>query len=157
MYYEEADIRKIFERNAGLLGVSITPDAVSLLAGASRATPRVANRLLKRSRDFAQVSGSQSIDHSVALATLDLLEVDHKGLEPSDRRLLQAIIEKFHGGPVGVNTLAASLNEDRGVIEDIYEPYLMTIGFLQRTPAGRIALPAAYTHFGLSHAAELPL
>jgi len=154
-FYELADIQKIILRSAAILGIEITQDAVPLLAAASRATPRIANRILKRARDFAQVEGVRVITPAVAQKTLDLLEIDEFGLEPHDRRLLAVIIEKFNGGPVGVNTLAAALNEERGVIEDIYEPYLMSAGFLQRTPAGRIALPSAYTHLGYRKKDEL--
>lgn len=145
-YYEGDHIARILERNAQILGIAIDPDAVALLARAARATPRVANRLLKRARDHADVLDRSSIDLESAQRTLELLEVDDQGLEPADRKLLQCMIASFGGGPVGLNTLAAALNEDRGVIEDIYEPYLMRIGFLQRTPAGRVVLDAAYDH-----------
>jgi Holliday junction DNA helicase RuvB len=110
---------------------------------------------LKRARDYAEVEGKQGIDQDAVAKTLGLLDIDHRGLEPQDRRLLQVIIEKFKGGPVGVQTLAAALSEDRGVIEDIYEPYLMALGFLQRTPAGRVALPAAYDHLGIERPLRL--
>ena len=154
-YYDAEDIKKILARSAGILNVEISPEAVSILARASRGTPRVANRLLKRARDFAEVHGTQNIDESAALKTLEMLEVDSVGLEPQDRRLLLTIIEKFNGGPVGVNTIAAALSEDRGIIEDIYEPYLMTLGFLQRSSAGRIVLPAAYQHLKIQGKGEL--
>lgn len=147
-YYTPEDIAQILERNAKILGVSINPDAISLLARAARATPRVANRLLKRARDYADVLSKTSIDLESASKTLELLEIDEMGLEPQDRKLLTHIIEKFKGGPVGLNTIAAALNEDKGVIEDIYEPYLMRIGFLQRTPGGRVVLGDAYEHLG---------
>ncbi len=145
-YYEPTDIASIIDRSAQLLKTKISPEATTLLAAASRRTPRVANRLLKRSRDFAQVEDLSAIDAGSVKKTLELLEIDEKGLEPQDRRLLLTIIEKFRGGPVGLQTLAAAVAEDRGVIEDIYEPYLMALGFLQRTSAGRIVLPAAYEH-----------
>lgn len=145
-YYEAPDVEKIVRRSAALLGVGIEDDAVSILGKASRATPRIANRLLKRARDLADVSGKGVITQDVALRTLDLLDIDEMGLEPSDRKLLSTIIEKFHGGPVGAATLAAAMGEERGVIEDIYEPYLMAVGFLQRTPAGRVVLPKGYDH-----------
>ncbi len=148
-YYELEDIKKILSRSARILKVETTGEAVDILARASRATPRVANRLLKRARDYAEVRGTSTIDESAARKTLDLLEIDELGLEPHDRKLLDIIIKKFNGGPVGANTLAAALSEERGVIEDIYEPYLMKIGFLQRTPAGRTALAAAYEHLGI--------
>ncbi len=154
-YYEPDDIKKIVNRSAGILNIEATPEAIEILARASRGTPRVANRLLKRARDFAEVHGSSVIDREAALATLEMLDIDVVGLEPNDRRLLLAIIEKFNGGPVGINTIAAALSEDRGVIEDIYEPYLMTLGFLQRSSAGRIVLPAAYRHLNMKDRGEL--
>ena len=154
-YYDAEDIKKILVRSARLLNIEIAPVAVGILARASRGTPRVANRLLKRARDFAEVHGSPSIDESAALKTLEMLEIDSVGLEPQDRRLLTTIIEKFNGGPVGVNTIAAALSEDRGIIEDIYEPYLMTLGFIQRSSAGRIVLPAAYEHLKIKGKGEL--
>jgi Holliday junction DNA helicase RuvB len=128
---------------------------VDILARASRGTPRVANRLLRRARDFAEVHGSSTIDAESARKTLQMLEIDEAGLEPQDRRLLMTIVEKFNGGPVGINTLAAALSEDKGVIEDIYEPFLMTLGFLQRSSAGRIVLPAAYKHLKIKGKDEL--
>jgi len=165
-YYEGDDIKKILSRSAEILNIAIAPEAVEILARASRGTPRVANRLLKRARDFAEVHGttmrasdksgvSAIIDREAALRTLDMLEIDEVGLEPNDRRLLMTIIEKFNGGPVGINTVAAALSEDRGVIEDIYEPYLMTLGFLQRSSAGRVVLPAAYRHLKIKDRGEL--
>ncbi len=154
-YYGADDIKKILSRSARILNVEITPEAVEILARASRGTPRIANRLLKRARDFSEVRGEQIVDAPAALKTLEMLDVDEAGLEPQDRRLLMTIIEKFNGGPVGVNTLAAALSEDRGVIEDIYEPYLMTLGFLQRSSAGRIVLPAAYRHLKIKGKKEL--
>lgn len=161
-YYSIDDIKKILERSARILGVTASPEAIEVLARASRGTPRVANRLLRRARDFAEVNGSAGdgdaaavIDETSARRTLEMLEIDELGLEPQDRRLLMTIIEKFKGGPVGVNTLAAALSEERGVIEDIYEPYLMTLGFLQRSPSGRIVLPAAYRHLKVAGYEEL--
>ncbi len=155
-YYSLDDIKKILARSAGILGVVASSDAVEILARASRGTPRVANRLLRRARDFAEVHGDNgTIDAAAAQRTLEMLEIDELGLEPQDRRLLLTIIEKFKGGPVGVNTLAAALSEERGVIEDIYEPYLMTLGFLQRSPSGRIVLPAAYRHLKVKGYDEL--
>jgi Holliday junction DNA helicase RuvB len=154
-YYTSEDIAKIIARSASILKAQVTPAATQILSRASRATPRVANRLLKRARDFAQVKGKETIDEAVAQETLTFLEIDEHGLEPHDRRLLEVIIEKFGGGPVGVQTIAAALNDDRGVIEDVYEPYLMSLGFLQRTSAGRIVLPAAYEHLGLKRKGEL--
>jgi holliday junction DNA helicase RuvB len=154
-YYETDDIKRILKRSAQILTIEAEPEAIEILARASRGTPRVANRLLKRARDFAEVHGTSVIDREAALRTLEMLEVDEAGLEPNDRRLLITIIEKFNGGPVGINTIAAALSEDRGVIEDIYEPYLMTLGFLQRSSAGRIVLPAAYRHLKIPGRGEL--
>lgn len=154
-YYDPEDIKAILKRSAGILKIETTPEAVAILAKASRATPRVANRLLKRARDYAEVKGENVVDAEAAQKTLKLLEIDALGLEPQDRKLLEIAITKFGGGPVGLNTLAAALSEDRGVIEDIYEPYLMTLGFLQRSSAGRIVLPAAYEHLGMKRRGEL--
>lgn len=154
-YYAPDDIKKILKRSAAILGVEARPEAIEILARASRGTPRVANRLLRRARDFAEVHGERVIDEDAARKTLAMLEIDEVGLEPQDRELLMTIIEKFHGGPVGINTIAAALAADRGVIEDIYEPYLMTLGFLQRSSAGRIVLPAAYRHLKIKGYEEL--
>lgn len=154
-YYGIDDIKKILGRSAKLLNVDVAPEAVAVLARASRGTPRVANRLLKRARDYAEVHGKKAVDDGVARKTLEMLEIDELGLEPQDRRLLEVIIKKFNGGPVGINTLSAALSEEKGVIEDIYEPYLMTLGFLQRSAAGRIALSAAYEHLGMSRSGDL--
>jgi len=154
-YYELEDIKKIVHRSAKLLNIEARPEAIEILARASRGTPRVANRLLKRARDFAEVHGTSVIDEAATRATLEMLDIDEAGLEPNDRKLLITIIEKFNGGPVGINTLAAALAEDRGVIEDIYEPYLMTLGFLQRSSAGRVVLPAAYRHLKMRDRGEL--
>jgi Holliday junction DNA helicase RuvB len=154
-YYQKPDIEAIVRRSAKILGVKVTPEAEVLLASASRATPRVANRLLKRSRDYAAVAGAKEIDEQIVKKTLALLEIDEKGLEPQDRRLLTIIIEKFRGGPVGLHTLAAAMSEEKGALEDIYEPFLMASGFLQRTSAGRIALPAAYEHLGIHRSSGL--
>jgi Holliday junction DNA helicase RuvB len=154
-FYGQNDIEQILKRSAKLLNIALDDDSIEMLARASRATPRVANRLLKRARDFAQVEGVEHLKEDIIRKTLELLDIDERGLEPSDRRLLELIIHKFNGGPVGLNTLAAALNEERGVIEEIYEPYLMTLGFLQRTPAGRTALPAAYEHFRMKRKGEI--
>lgn len=154
-YYDVNDIRSIIERSAKILGVKISPEAIQILARASRATPRVANRLLKRARDFAEVNEEKEVSEAIAKQTLGLLDIDELGLEPHDRKLLSVIIEKFNGGPVGVGTLAAALHEDKGVIEDIYEPYLMSLGFLQRTSAGRVVLSSAYEHLGIKRKGEL--
>ncbi len=147
-YYETADIGAIVRRSAKLLGMKIDEPAVFLIAQSSRFTPRSANRLLKRVRDYAEVNNIKLINEETARKTLEMLEIDNLGLEPTDRQLLSIIIEKFHGGPVGVQTLAAALSDDRGIIEDVYEPYLMKIGLLVRTPAGRLVTPAAYKHLG---------
>lgn len=151
-YYDLSNIEKIVERSAALLGLSLDHSAVPLIAKAARFTPRVANRLLKRVRDFASVHDITIIDKGVVDATLDMLEVDHMGLEPPDRRLLHTLIQKFNGGPVGVHTIAASMNDDPNTIEDVYEPYLLRIGFLERTPSGRKATLAAYEHFRVERA-----
>jgi len=154
-YYELDDIIKIIKRSAQILDIKITPEALNILARASRATPRVANRLLKRSRDYAIVHNASAITENEARKTLELLEIDELGLEPQDRKLIEIIIKKFNGGPVGLKTLSAALNEDAGVIEDIYEPYLITLGFIQRTSAGRIVLPPAYKHLKIIKQGEL--
>ncbi len=154
-FYDIDDIKKIFNRSAKIFNIDISPEAVEILSRASRGTPRIANRLLKRARDFAEVRGTKVIDENAARKTLEMLEIDEVGLEPQDRRLLMTIIEKFNGGPVGINTLTAALSEERGVIEDIYEPYLMTLGFIQRSSGGRIVLPAAYKHLGIRSREEL--
>jgi Holliday junction DNA helicase RuvB len=148
-YYDVPDIEAIVKRSANLLNLKISPEAVKVVASASRFTPRVANRLLKRVRDYAEVHSVKLIDEKVARKTLDMLEIDNLGLEPHDRRLLEVIIKKFKGGPVGVGTLAAALADERGNIEDIYEPYLMRLGLLARTTSGRVATEAAYEHLGL--------
>jgi len=148
-YYNQQDIEKIIIRSAGLLTVKIEREAIRILAEASRATPRIANRLLKRARDYAEVRGDGIVTEEIAKKALELLEVDFLGLEPHDRKLIQVVIEKFNGGPVGIETLAAALNEERGVIEEVYEPYLMSVGFLHRTPAGRVITEAAYKHLGI--------
>ncbi|MEK7590240.1 MAG: Holliday junction branch migration DNA helicase RuvB [Patescibacteria group bacterium] len=147
-YYDFKDIEEILKRSASILNLKIEPSAIELIAKASRFTPRVANRLIRRVRDYAEVYSEGIIDEGVAQKTMDLLEIDKLGLEEHDRRLLKVIIEKFNGGPVGVNSLAAALNEDKGNVEDVYEPYLMSIGLLARTPAGRVATKAAYEHLG---------
>ncbi|OGZ27334.1 MAG: Holliday junction DNA helicase RuvB [Candidatus Nealsonbacteria bacterium RIFOXYB1_FULL_40_15] len=148
-YYNKEDIEKIIERSGGILGIGIEKPALSIIARSSRFTPRVANRLVKRIRDFAQVEGKTTITLEMAEKSLELLEIDKVGLEPSDRKILSAIIEKFEGGPVGLQTLSASTNEEKDAILDIYEPYLMQIGFLERTPKGRTATKSAYEHLGL--------
>ncbi|MFH1759035.1 MAG: Holliday junction branch migration DNA helicase RuvB [Patescibacteria group bacterium] len=148
-FYDQEDMEAIVKRSADLLKLKMDVDAVAVLAKAARFTPRVANRLVKRVRDYADVYDYSEISGEVAKKTLELLEIDEMGLEPMDRRLLEVIIKKFSGGPVGINSLAAALNDDVGNIEDVYEPYLLSIGFLMRTSAGRVATPAAYQHLNL--------
>lgn len=150
-YYELPDIEAIIKRSADLLKLKINTGAIKIIADASRFTPRVANRLLKRVRDYAEVNSAKIVDEEVAGKTLEMLEIDNSGLEPHDRRLLEVIIKKFNGGPVGANTLAAALNDERGNIEDIYEPYLMRLGLLSRTPSGRVVTEEAYKHLGIKN------
>ncbi|MDE2001204.1 MAG: Holliday junction branch migration DNA helicase RuvB [Patescibacteria group bacterium] len=147
-YYTIEDIKDILKRSAKLLGVEADPIALDMVARAARFTPRTANRLLRRVRDYAEVNNMKTLNEEAARKTLAMLEIDQLGLEPTDRQLLTTIIEKFHGGPVGIQTLAAALNDDRGIIEDVYEPYLMSIGLLNRTPAGRRVTPEGYQHLG---------
>jgi holliday junction DNA helicase RuvB len=148
-FYDIASLAKIVDRSARILSIQITPEAAREIAGRARGTPRIANRLLRRLRDFAEVAGRSSIDLETARQALARLEVDEHGFDELDRRILSTIIEKFGGGPVGVGAIAASLGEDRGTLEDLYEPYLLQAGFLQRTPRGRVASPAAYRHLGI--------
>ncbi len=147
--YEPAELGRIVRRSAGILGVAIDDEGAETIAGRSRGTPRVANRLLKRVRDFAEVRGAGAIDARVAEEALDLLEVDAAGLDRLDREILRAICEKFRGGPVGLSTLSVAVGEESDTIEDVYEPYLLQQGFLMRTPRGRVATEAAYGHIGL--------
>jgi Holliday junction DNA helicase RuvB len=148
-FYTEQDIQEIVLRSARILGVPIERDAADELAARSRGTPRVANRLLRRVRDYAQVRADGRITKDVADRALQMLEVDRHGFDEIDRRLLMTIIDKFSGGPVGLGSLAAALSEERDAIEDIYEPFLIQIGFLERTPRGRMATRRAYEFFGL--------
>lgn len=150
-FYEPRDIEKIIARNAALLNVSVKPEAVPLIAERARRTPRIANRLLKRIRDVAEVEGGGAIDEAVASRSFRLLGIDEHGLDETDRRLLQALIEKFQGGPVGLNTLSAAIAEEMDTIETVYEPFLLQIGFLERTPRGRRATPSAYQHLGFNN------
>jgi Holliday junction DNA helicase RuvB len=143
-------MNEIVRRSARILGVPIDDAAAAEVSRRSRGTPRIANRLLRRVRDFAQVRADGTISLDVAHAALKLLEVDEYGFDEVDRKLLRAIIDKFGGGPVGVNSIAAAISEERDAIEDIYEPYLIQIGFLDRTPRGRVATPRAYEYFGLT-------
>ncbi len=147
-YYPVEDLEKIILRSARIVGVPIEPGGARELAARSRGTPRVANRLLRRARDFAEVLGKGSITAAIAKTTADRLEVDAAGLDEMDRRLLLVIVEHYDGGPVGIDTLAAALSEPRDTIEDVYEPFLLQQGFLGRTPRGRIATRKAYEHLG---------
>ena len=146
--YTTAELSRIIKRSAGILNIAITDDACTELAKRSRGTPRIANRLLRRIRDFAEVSGSDTISNEICKQALEILEVDDLGLDYTDRVLLETIIDKFHGGPVGLNTLSAATGEDANTIEDVYEPYLLQLGFVARTPRGRVVLPNAYKHLG---------
>jgi Holliday junction DNA helicase RuvB len=148
-FYAQQDIEEIVRRSARILGVSLENAAASELARRARGTPRIANRLLRRVRDYAQVRADGTITHDVAIAALKLLEVDEHGFDDIDRRLLRTIIDKFGGGPVGLGTISAAISEERDAIEDIYEPFLIQIGFLERTPRGRVATRRAYEFFGL--------
>ena len=150
-YYTEEELQTIIIRSAGVLDVEIDSKGAMEMAKRSRGTPRLANRLLKRVRDFAQVKYDGVITEKVANYALDLLDVDKYGLDHSDRGILSTIIEKFQGGPVGLDTLAASVGEDAGTIEDVYEPYLLKNGFIQRTPKGRVATERAYRHLGIPY------
>jgi len=150
-FYKPEDIEKIVERSARLLQIPIKPEAVEIIAKRSRFTPRVANRLLKRVRDFAQVKNQGMVTKEIAEHALESLEIDNMGLEPGDIKILLALIEKFDGGPVGLQSLAAAALEEEDTILDIYEPYLMQCGFIERTPKGRVASRMAYEHLGLKY------
>jgi Holliday junction DNA helicase RuvB len=147
-FYTAQETEYILKRSGRILRVAIDDDGAREIAQASRQTPRVANRLLKRVRDFAQINGYDTVTRSIARQALALLEIDHLGLEPSDRFVLSTIIEKFRGGPVGVQTIAAATHEEVQTVEDVYEPYLIQIGFLARTPRGRVITQAAFEHLG---------
>jgi Holliday junction DNA helicase RuvB len=149
-FYAEADLVEIIIRSARILNVPIVAAAAVELARRSRGTPRIANRMLRRVRDFAQVRAEGVITEQVTFDALKLMEVDEHGFDEVDRRLLRTIIDKFGGGPVGVNTLAAAISEEKDAIEDIYEPFLIQIGFIDRTPRGRVATALAYNYFGLT-------
>ena len=143
-YYNKEDIEAIIKRSSKILGVEIDKEAVEILAGASRFTPRTANRLLKRARDYIDVHNEKKITKEIAKKTLEFLEIDELGLENQDRTLLGTIIDKFNGGPVGISTIAAALGEDKATIEEVYEPYLIKLGLLRRTPSGRVAEHMAF-------------
>ncbi len=147
--YSKEELKDIVNRSAGILDIEITPEAALEIAGRSRGTPRIANRLLKRIRDFAEYENSGIVDLEIAKKGLKRLEVDALGLDMTDINILRTIIEKFNGGPVGLETLAASTGEDAGTIEDVYEPYLLQLGFIARTPRGRTCTQAAYKHLGI--------
>jgi len=148
-YYSVEELVEVLMRSASILGVELKPDGAEIIARRGRGTPRIVNRLLRRVRDFAQVSAAGVISKEVASDALDRMDVDHAGLDTMDRRYLVALCEKFGGGPVGVETLSAALSEERSTLEDVHEPYLLQEGFIQRTPRGRVALPLAYQHLGL--------
>jgi len=155
-FYKEASIKSILERSARILGIKAEGGGLQEVARRARGTPRVANRLLKRVRDYAQVIADGVATKAVATDALGKLEVDHIGLDEIDHRLLSTIIEKFNGGPVGLDTIAASISEETDTIMDVYEPYLLQLGFLERTPRGRLATPLAYQHLGLPYDKEKP-
>ncbi|WP_026563455.1 Holliday junction branch migration DNA helicase RuvB [Bacillus sp. UNC41MFS5] len=148
-YYKEDQLKNIVLRTAEVFGTEIDGLSAAEIARRSRGTPRIANRLLRRVRDFAQVRGDGTIDLALAREALELLQVDKLGLDHIDHKLLKGIIERFRGGPVGLDTIAASIGEESETIEDVYEPYLLQIGFLQRTPRGRVVTPLVYNHFGM--------
>ena len=148
-FYESSDLAKIVTRSAGILGVKVEAEGAREIATRSRGTPRIANRLLRRVRDYAEVRGDGVVSAEIAVKALDMLDVDSNGFDMLDRQLLLAIIQKFDGGPVGVDNLAAAIGEERGTIEDVLEPYLIQQGFMMRTPRGRVATNTAYLHFGL--------
>ncbi|MDO4545308.1 MAG: Holliday junction branch migration DNA helicase RuvB [Bacillota bacterium] len=152
--YTPEELKEIIRRSAGILEVQVDEESMDEMAKRSRGTPRVANRMLKRIRDFSQVRGSGTIDIDITRKSMDALGVDHMGLESLDREILKTIIERFKGGPVGIDTIAASIGEERVTIEDVYEPYLIQAGFLHRTQKGRVVSELAYKHLGLAYEAE---
>ena len=153
-FYTPEELERIVRRGAGLLELELTATGAAEIARRARGTPRIANRLLRRVRDFAEVEGDGRITQKIADRALSRLEVDAAGLDPMDRKILSALIDKFGGGPVGLNTIAAAISEEKDAIEDIYEPFLIQAGFLDRTPRGRVATPLAYGYFGLHVPAE---
>jgi len=153
-YYSPADLETILARSASILGITLSEDGAKEIAGRARGTPRIANRLLRRIRDFAEVARAPGVGKDVAAKALERLEVDRSGLDPMDRKILLTILEKFGGGPVGLDTIAASVGEQRDTVEDVYEPYLMQEGFLQRTPRGRVATARCWKYFGKPPPAE---
>jgi len=155
-FYDQASLEKIVERSARILQVEADEEGLKEIARRARGTPRVANRLLKRVRDYAQVMADGIITRDVAIAALSKLEVDPIGLDEIDHKVLHTIIDKFNGGPVGLDTIAASISEESDTITDVYEPFLMQLGFLERTPRGRVATPRAYEHLGLPYNQKPP-
>ncbi|MEX2275509.1 MAG: Holliday junction branch migration DNA helicase RuvB [Actinomycetota bacterium] len=156
-YYSTTDLTTIVRRSAGILETELDDEGASEIAGRSRGTPRVANRLLRRVRDFTQVRGDGRIGGDVARRGLELFEVDEEGLDKVDLAILQAVVQRFRGGPVGLSTLAAAVGEETDTVEDVYEPYLLQLGFLHRTPRGRVATERAYRHLGVAVEGALPL
>ncbi|AUX11222.1 Holliday junction branch migration DNA helicase RuvB [Latilactobacillus sakei] len=150
-YYTEADLMDIVQRSAGVFNMSIVPDGALEIARRSRGTPRIANRLLKRTRDYAQVADQNTIDQAIADHALSQLQVDIRGLDGVDRKILQMMIDYYQGGPVGLKTIAANIGEENETIEEVYEPYLLQIGFLKRTQRGRMVTPAGYAHLGIPY------
>lgn len=156
-FYTPEELGRIVQRSAGILGITSEPEAIAIIARRSRGTPRIANRLLRRARDFAEIKGNGTLTSDIVEGALHMLEVDHEGLDPLDRKLLTAVLDKFGGGPVGVDNLAAAIGEERGTIEDVVEPYLIQQGFLMRTPRGRVASRRAWLHLGLTPPGTEPL
>lgn len=154
-FYNQEDIEKIIQRSAKLLKISIEPSAVKSIAQASRATPRIANRLLKRVRDYTQMSNSEVVNSKLATEALKMLEIDNYGLEETDRKILRTIAETFDGGPAGLKAVAASISEEESTIEDVYEPYLIQMGFLARTPKGRIITHKGMKHLGIKNTFDI--
>jgi Holliday junction DNA helicase RuvB len=153
-YYPPEDLKEIILRSSKVLNVTIDESGAWELAKRSRGTPRIANRLLRRVRDFAQVRANGHIDEAVAADALKLLDVDEHGFDQMDRKILITIIDKFAGGPVGIETISSAINEERDTIEDVYEPYLIQCGYINRTPRGRVATKLAYAHFGMRQPPE---
>jgi len=150
-YYSHEELTRVVKRSAGILGVEVHADGAEEIARRSRGTPRIANRLLRRVRDYAQVRGDGRIGADTAALALALFEVDERGLDKLDLSILSCLVAKFQGGPVGLSTLAAAVGEETDTVEDVYEPYLLQLGFIKRTPRGRVATEAAYAHLGLGH------
>jgi Holliday junction DNA helicase RuvB len=153
-FYDEGAMQEIIQRSSSILNLHLEPEGARALSGRARGTPRIANRLLRRVRDVAQVMGDGIVTEAIAGKALDLLDIDELGLDDTDRRILESVITKFDGGPVGIDTLAAATSEETDTIMDVYEPYLIQLGFLQRTPRGRIATRRAYEHLGYDYAAS---